>query len=66
MSRRGPKTRDTIGLVERVVEILADDPTLTANAVVSLSGGRRKDVLRVVRTLRRPESRFPICEKGAG
>jgi hypothetical protein len=52
VSRRGPKLRDTIGLAEEIARILADDPTIRANAVVVLTGARRQDVLRIVRLLR--------------
>jgi hypothetical protein len=65
---------DRLQLVERAAEVLRADPTLSANAVHHLIGGRRRDVLRVVRAIRtvtpdrdvsRPPSRFPNDEAGS-
>jgi hypothetical protein len=65
VSRRGPKRRDTVALVEEVVALLTGDPDLSANAVVALTGARRQDVLRIVRALRDRTSRFPICRRAS-
>jgi hypothetical protein len=66
VTRRGPKLRDTIGLVERVAEILADNPNISANGVVVLTGARRQDVLRVVRALRPGSLFLSARERGIG
>jgi hypothetical protein len=63
VSRRGPKQRDTLALVEHVLALLDGDPALSANRIVALTGARRQDVLRAVRVLRAAPTRFPIPER---
>lgn len=52
---------DRLELVERIALVLAADPGASANAVHRRVGGRRTDVLRVVRAVRRhPVPREPL------
>jgi hypothetical protein len=65
MSRRvGRPARDTLALVEVVAMMLAENPSMSANAICRLTGGRREDVLRVVRALRTTSTRFPNPRSG--
>ena len=52
MSRRGRPCADWLPLVEQAAAVLIAEPGLSANKVVLLVRGRRKDVLRLVRVLR--------------
>lgn len=56
MTRRGRPAADRLDLVERIVRLLADDPTLSANDVCRAVQARRRDVLRAVAALRAAES----------
>jgi hypothetical protein len=51
--RRGRPRSDTLGLVERVAACLLEDPERSANEVHLEVGGRRNDVLRAVKIVRR-------------
>jgi hypothetical protein len=57
--RRGRPRTDRIRNVEKIAELLMDDPTLSANAVARLARIRRQEAIRIVRLLRRLTSRFP-------
>jgi hypothetical protein len=43
---------DRLRLLERIAALLAGDPSLSANRVQPVVGGRRADVLRIVAALR--------------
>jgi hypothetical protein len=49
-------------LVARVTALLADHPGASANAVAAAVGGRRQNVLAIVRALRGGSPRFPRPE----
>jgi hypothetical protein len=52
VSRRGRPRVDRLRLLERIAPLLAGDPSLSANRVQAVVGGRRADVLRIVAALR--------------
>jgi hypothetical protein len=80
VTRRGRPRTDRLALLERVVRLLLDDPTLSANEMQVIVGARRGDVLRVVKSARAlleanpcpapqsgpasPQGRFPFSERG--
>lgn len=74
MKRRGRPRLDWLALVERVVEVLCEEPDLSASEVQRRVRGRRNDVLRLVRILRAAETpqrgvgehthRYPNRESG--
>ncbi len=73
-ARPGRPRSDRLVLVERVAELLAVEPELNASAVHRRIGGRRTDVLRVVKALRvvspvqdtkTPQRRFPNPRSGS-
>jgi hypothetical protein len=57
-----PRT-DRLTTVERVAELLAAEPDLSANAVAVRLGVRRQDAQRAVRLLRESARRFPNLER---
>jgi hypothetical protein len=68
----GRPRSDQLALVERIVVVLLDDPYASSNDVQVLVRGRRQDVQRVLRTIRKlipseplgaPASRFPNPEE---
>jgi hypothetical protein len=56
LERRQQRERDLRG---EVAECLAANPDASANAVLLMVGGRRSDVLRLVRELRNSSSPVP-------
>jgi hypothetical protein len=77
---RGRPHADRLALLEQVVRLLLDDPTLSANRIQLIVEARRVDTLRVVRAARAllaadhfsvstldaasPPSRFPNSQSG--
>ena len=56
LERRQKRQRDLIGEVARY---LGQNPSASANAVAAAVGGRRADVLRIVREVRRTPRSVP-------
>jgi hypothetical protein len=51
--RPGRPRTDQLARVERIVDVLVAEPTLSPTEVLRRVGGRKTDVLRVCRELRR-------------
>jgi hypothetical protein len=59
MKRRGRPRVDKLEHMERVAELLAAEPDLSASQVAARASIRRSDAFRIVRALRSPRKGFP-------
>lgn len=70
MSRAGghPSRRrvEIVEHVEAIARELDADPTLTANEIIRRIGGRRRDVLRLVKAIKRSEVGRAVASRPIG
>lgn len=68
MTRPGRPRTDRLELLERIIEVVLVEPTISGNALQRQVGGRRRDVQRIHKALRKvkaPPSR-PEAATAAG